>query len=414
MTRVFNWQRWGLVTAIVASAVPTASAAVLGPPCSYSVIQVPAPVCPVWGVVAVTPDTMNVHGQWVGSRLACDLSHTLAVFWSPQGGLTSLPTPPGTISSGAGGINDWGMVVGHRNNIACRWQADGSFALLPGADSGEPSGASAVNNAGLIAGWMNSFEGSAIRWAVVWDGEGYAILDPTEFGGLSAEALDVSDAGVVVGILDDHGFRWEGRKITHLPPLPGATSCRALAVNDDGYTVGDSKFLDVDDGTSYFLPVVWDSNGIPSTLPLLSGYAEGGCIDVNNSGVVLGSVSAPSVAGLPSHQPVLWIGGNPIAIRPLIDPPSGNSFNAFGLNENLLVLGKGPVSPPGGSGVWILIPEIVECDLDQNCTVDGADLMALLENWGTASGGAARGDFDGDGQVDGADLGRLLGEWTEQ
>jgi hypothetical protein len=46
-------------------------------------------------------------------------------------------------------------------------------------------------------------------------------------------------------------------------------------------------------------------------------------------------------------------------------------------------------------------------DLDGNGTTDGADLGALLGNWG----GSGTGDLDASGTVDGADLGTLLGSW---
>jgi hypothetical protein len=39
--------------------------------------------------------------------------------------------------------------------------------------------------------------------------------------------------------------------------------------------------------------------------------------------------------------------------------------------------------------------------------VDGADLGALVGNWG----GSGSGDLDGSGVVDGADLGLLLSAW---
>lgn len=58
------------------------------------------------------------------------------------------------------------------------------------------------------------------------------------------------------------------------------------------------------------------------------------------------------------------------------------------------------VPPPGGCVVC-------EEDLNGDSVVDGADLGALLGNWG--HGGV--GDFDGNGTVDGADLGGLLGAW---
>jgi len=48
-------------------------------------------------------------------------------------------------------------------------------------------------------------------------------------------------------------------------------------------------------------------------------------------------------------------------------------------------------------------------DLNDDGSVDGADLGILLENWG----GAGCGDLDGNGVVDGADLGILLENWGD-
>ena len=47
-------------------------------------------------------------------------------------------------------------------------------------------------------------------------------------------------------------------------------------------------------------------------------------------------------------------------------------------------------------------------DLNGDGVVDGADLGALLSQWG-AQGGPA--DLNGDGLVDGADLGGMLARW---
>ena len=50
-------------------------------------------------------------------------------------------------------------------------------------------------------------------------------------------------------------------------------------------------------------------------------------------------------------------------------------------------------------------------DLNGDGVVSGADLGALLSQWG-AQGGPA--DLNGDGVVDGADLGEMLARWTGQ
>lgn len=55
-----------------------------------------------------------------------------------------------------------------------------------------------------------------------------------------------------------------------------------------------------------------------------------------------------------------------------------------------------------------LCPGTCPADLDQDGTVDGADLTRLLGAWGTDDDSA---DLDGDGAVDGADLTIVLGAW---
>ena len=56
------------------------------------------------------------------------------------------------------------------------------------------------------------------------------------------------------------------------------------------------------------------------------------------------------------------------------------------------------------------IPDACACvgDANGDSVVDGADIGAVLGNWG-ATGGPA--DFNLDGIVDGADLGIVIGNW---
>jgi len=60
---------------------------------------------------------------------------------------------------------------------------------------------------------------------------------------------------------------------------------------------------------------------------------------------------------------------------------------------------------------FLVVEPKPECigDLNSDGVVDGADLGALLQNWGPCPGCAA--DLDGNGTVDGADLGMLLQNW---
>jgi hypothetical protein len=50
-------------------------------------------------------------------------------------------------------------------------------------------------------------------------------------------------------------------------------------------------------------------------------------------------------------------------------------------------------------------------DLDGNCTVDAADLAAVLAAWGPCGKGGCPADLNGDGFVNGADLTMLLANW---
>ena len=51
-------------------------------------------------------------------------------------------------------------------------------------------------------------------------------------------------------------------------------------------------------------------------------------------------------------------------------------------------------------------------DISPDGVVNGADLGALLGNWGDTTG-LLPGDFNEDGVIDGADLGLLLGAWGD-
>ncbi|MBM4114790.1 MAG: hypothetical protein FJ252_02810 [Phycisphaerae bacterium] len=57
----------------------------------------------------------------------------------------------------------------------------------------------------------------------------------------------------------------------------------------------------------------------------------------------------------------------------------------------------GPITPP---------PSTNPSDLNDDGSVDGADLGILLGAWGSAGG-----DINGDGTTDGSDLGLLLAAW---
>jgi len=61
----------------------------------------------------------------------------------------------------------------------------------------------------------------------------------------------------------------------------------------------------------------------------------------------------------------------------------------------------------------VIIDPVNTCpgDLDDNGTVNGADLSILLAYWGKVTSKQSAADFDENGIVDGADLQLLLKDW---
>ena len=91
-----------------------------------------------------------------------------------------------------------------------------------------------------------------------------------------------------------------------------------------------------------------------------------------------------------------------------LKPPSGFAQDCNGNHTpDACDIASGNSLDENGDGVP---DECQECpaDLNGDNTVDGADLTALLAEWGTFG---TQADLNGDGFVDGADLTALLSAW---
>ncbi len=162
-----------------------------------------------------------ICGYYTGSGSG-DVSSWRAVTWTPDGdrmrqrvlttGVT--PLPPGVFHA-AYGINDAGIVVGTgawvdpdliSGQAAIRWSASGQaseLATLTGVDSYPRMCARAINEAGVSVGELTAHDGvtRGVRWNEA--GEVVDLGLPGGFG--DSEALDINDAGVIVGALRGGG-----------------------------------------------------------------------------------------------------------------------------------------------------------------------------------------------------------------
>ena len=404
------------------------------PPCSFIVRPAGAPAtCGFpFPPEALRPVGMNSMGEWVGYRYLCDdPTVKIALRWSAEAGLQSMPLPPGSWNSFAAGINDRGTIVGFRegttNGIkhgqwACIWMG-GQFIEIPPADNCSAwSGANAVNNADVVVGWRDGPSckgGSPSRYAFIWQAGQVTDIDPTPFGTSSAQAIGVSENGIVAGYIggatlaSGRAFRWTNGVMEILQPLAGGLNSTAFGVNNSGMVVGRTYTPASPDELLRLVPTIWRVGSGPESLALLPGYRSGACIRVNNANTVLGWMSQPQQAGLAHNPYVLWIDGVPHALGDLVGIPAAiESTTGIDLNDRgtaLCVGGDTLISPPGGA--WLMSPTSAAADLNGDCRIDGADLSLLLGNWGLANANA-QGDLNHDGRVDGVDLGLLLGSWS--
>jgi hypothetical protein len=112
----------------------------------------------------------------------------------------------------------------------------------------------------------------------------------------------------------------------------------------------------------------------------------------------------------------VWTGnGNPTFGRAIYEWSA--DCNSDGLVDYGQLL-AGTIADTNSNGV----PDVCECatnpslpsccpgDIYRNGRIDGADLGALLSEWGPLTP-LTNSDLDGNGQVNGADLGILLSHW---
>jgi probable HAF family extracellular repeat protein len=311
------------------------------------------------------------------------------------------------------GINDLGDVVGGATlpgNLVerpFRW-SNGTIQpldVLPGHAQGQ---ARAINNAGQIVG--HSYPAGGFGFfssrAVIWD-NGTAIdlnTAATAAAGWTrlAFAFDINDSGQIVG----SGFRGNVQSafllddgaITDLGTLGGtsiATSINrfgqiaGMASNADGtthavtWTDGVIRDLGVGAGGSGFsvaygpnifgetagswsspsgpIPMFWEADGTPVTLPLLD--PAGSAFDINNLRQIAGSGNLP---GSGAQRAVVWEGGSPIDLETMVttavELTSANAINNAGQVVGQIASGRGfliqlPSSP---SGAGALIESLVD------------------------------------------------------
>jgi uncharacterized membrane protein len=142
-------------------------------------------------------------------------------------------------------------------------------------------------------------------------------------GATTSTAVDINNAGQIVGNSGGYGFLWENGAMQSLGALPGADSSAAARINNGGQVVGSS-------GGSAFL---WQG-GAMQNLGGLPGAASSSAFGINDLGQVVG--------GSGGHA-VLWQSGT---IQELATPSGHYGSSATAINNLGQIAGTSNWSGP--------------------------------------------------------------------
>jgi probable HAF family extracellular repeat protein len=318
----------------------------------------------------VGPVMLNNNDQIAGT--ATNPSGALRAFLY-SGGVTHdlglLPGAPESCPSGtliysiAAGLNDQGQVVGG-GTIECgkghAFVSNGGSLVDLGSLDGGPSGASGINNAGAIVGVTEVSPPiypciNPISHAFLYQGSMMTDLGIPKDGNIcdSSGALAINNAGLIAGqfngsliVMDSSsaGGGWNNLGI----------SMAVAAVNDSGQIagyVGKSAHVytpDNDGGELLYL----------GTLASYPGEPWCSAIDINNSGVVVGTCRSNSSENVATAW--VYIGGVMTNLNELLVirlPGSGGGLN---LPDNLMaarsINNAGKILAQGALGYYLLTP----------------------------------------------------------
>ena len=257
---------------------------------------------------------------------------------------------------------------------------------------------SAVNASNTYAGWsdvINAF-GLHIRTASTYD---TAIHVLPGLGGDGSSALDINDAGYVVGSavlgndIDSHAVVWTSTASVHDLGTLGGDYSQAVAINDNLLIAGDSHTAS---NEIHAVVTQIDAGGAVvsrTDLGVLSGnfsYAY----DLNNNGTVVGTSDSKAF---------IWDGSTITDLNTLIPVGSGwNLRNATGINNNGEIVGWGTIG--NRYAAFKLIPGCL-ADFNGDGTSDFFDVQAFLQAFAALDPAA---DLNGDGLFDFFDVQAFL------
>jgi probable HAF family extracellular repeat protein len=256
------------------------------------------------GLSSALANDINQAGTIVGFAHSADFLISRAFIWRSDTGMQPLIDLGGNASL-AQAINTDGTAVGWSYDAAgllhaVRWSASGTLTDLN--PSGAISEALDINDAGDVVGWVFPNGGSASH-AYLWRHDGVEI-DLQTLGGPGSQAFSVNNALAIVGVSDRPSplppvaFIW--KPPTGMRSLGMGANSQGLAINDLGRSVGlrviDAGVL----GLTRF-------HGLKEVLPDLAPDKGpfSGPTGINRCGTIVGSSSSPDPTN-GNPVPAIW------------------------------------------------------------------------------------------------------------
>lgn len=253
-----------------------------------------APLFEVTILPFATPGGLNNAGQVAGH----DASNTSAFLWL-DGVNTPLATMPAAFPAYAsqqgifathisengivGGQISGALPQGGRDTRAVTFDGLATdLGALPGSTSftgGQSANLTAINNSGTAVGTCTDSSGTTRP--VIWSGGSVAPI-----GTAAGSAIDINNAGQIVGAFGVQGFLATAGSPANLLALPGHVQAMPLAINQAGFIVGRSR-----QATDFNAPetaVMWNNGGAPVDHGHLPGADLTFPVDLNQSLEVVG------------------------------------------------------------------------------------------------------------------------------
>jgi probable HAF family extracellular repeat protein len=246
------------------------------------------------------------------------------------------PDPVAPYSINYASINNAGQIAGSTYDIGgFLWTSSTDIRQLLAPDGMHGASVYGVNDVGVTVG-QAPLEGTHQYPACVWDAEGNGqYLDI--FSGWHSEALDVNNAGQVVGWSENYSaetgnraFLWdETNGMQNLGTLEGGGGSSARAINNLGQVVGDVGFP-LNETRAF----IWDAENGMRPLESPEGLLSEAC-DINDAGQIVGRAGRNGFAAL-------WENGEILNIDVEVGHPAGwGGIRILAINNSGQMVGWG-------------------------------------------------------------------------